>query len=604
VREALLQYYQRELTFFRRTAEGFAEKYPKIAGRLLLEPGTSKDPHVERLIEAFAFIAARIHLKLDDEFPEITESFLQVLYPHYLCPIPAMSIAQFTLDPEQGKLAKGYSIERHRQLHSKASGDTVCKFRTCYPVTLWPIEVESVQVDVPGPISAAGRPAAAALTLGLKTFRDVRFADLQVDRLRFFLNGESRLVHRLYEAILGHTASIELRRDGAPPIVLGRDALSEVGFGKDEGLLPYSSRSFLGYRLLHEYFHFPQKFLFFEVAGLEALRAAGFDRTASLVFLLDERPGLDQKPEPQNFCLGCTPIINLFQQTAEPIRLTHASAEYRVTVDIRSQRTTEIYSIDNVTSLSPQSGALTTYEPFYSFKHSFERRKQRSFWHATRRPSEREDDPGTEMFLTLVDLDFRPSRPPTDVLTVRVTSTNRDLPGTLPFLSADGALTVEGAAVVRRVVCLTQPTRTVRPPLRHGAQWRLISHLSLNFVSPVDGGAERDPEVLQEILKLYDFSDAPSIQQQILGLTAVSSRQVWRRIRAERGSGFARGIEATLEFDESKYEGSGVYLFSSVLEKFLALYVSINSFSEAVATVKQRGVLKRWPPRSGLQPLL
>jgi type VI secretion system protein ImpG len=604
MRDELLAYYERELTFVRRMAAGFAEKYPKIAGRLLLEPGKSEDPHVERLIESFAFLAARIHLKVDDEFPEITESVLQILYPHYLAPIPSMSIVQFALDPEQGKLSTGYTIERHRRLYSRPSRDTTCKFRTCYPVTLWPIELQAVRVDAPGPVGASGKPAPAALTLTLRAFRDIRLSALEIDQLRFFLNGESQLVHRLYEIVFRHCTGVELRRPGGPSVPLGLSALAEVGFNKDEGMLPYSNRSFLGYRLIQEYFHFPEKFLFFEINGLSALRKGGFDGEVSIVLLLDEPPRLEQKLEPQNFRLGCTPVVNLFEQTAEPIRLDHAHTEYRVVPDVRRQRTSEVYTVDGVTSLSPSTGQSVPFQPFYSFKHSFERQQQQTFWHATRRLSGRKDDPGTEVYLTLVDLNFRPTRPPTDVITVAVTCTNRDLPGMLPFGELEGDFDLEGAAPVRRITCLIKPTRTVRPPLRDGAQWRLISHLSLNFLSAVEGGADGDPEVLQEILKLYDFSDSAAVQQQILGLTNVMSRQVWRRIRTGRGSGFVRGIEATLEFDEMRYVGTGVYLFSSVLEKFLGLYVSINSFSEMIASTKQRGMLKRWPPRSGLQPLL
>ena len=605
MRDELLTYYERELTFIRRMAAGFAEQYPKIAARLLLEPGKSEDPHVERLIEAFAFLAARIHLKIDDEFPEITESFLQILYPHYLSPVPSMTVVQFNLDPGQGKLTSGYTIERNKRLFSKPGRDTKCEFRTTFPVTLWPIEVDAVRLDVPGPVDANGKGATAALTLSLRAVRDAKFRELAIDRLRFFLNGESQFVNRLYELVLGHCVGVELRREGAPPITLAAGAVQEVGFDKDEGMLPYSSRSFLGYRLLQEYFHFPEKFQFFDVAGLSPLRAGGFDRDADVVLLLNQVPSLDRKPEPQNFRLGCTPAINLFQRTAEPIRLDHSHVEYRVVPDERRPRTTEVYSIDKVSSVQRGATTPTVFEPFYSFKHSFERHKRHTFWHSTRRPSERKDDPGTEVFVTLVDLDFRPARMPSDVAIVNITATNRDLPGMLPFgADPDGDFDVENAAPVRRVNCLTKPTRTVRPPHRYGAQWRLISHLSLNFLSPVEGGAERDPEVLREILKLYDFSDSPAVQQHILGLTGVASRQVWRRIRSERGSGFARGIEATLEFDEANYVGSGVYLFSSVLEKFLGLYVSINSFSETVATTKQRGVLKRWPARSGHQALL
>ena len=605
MRDDLLAYYERELTFVRRMAAEFAEKYPKIASRLVLAPGgKSEDPHVERLVESFAFLAARIHLKVDDEFPEITESMLQILYPHYLAPIPSMSIIQFALDPEQGKLSTGYTIDRHRRLYSKAGRDTTCKFRTCYPVTLWPIELQAARIDVPGPSDVYGKPTPAALTLSLRAFRDIRLSTLEIDQLVFYLHGESQLVHRLYESVFGHCTAVELHRAGAPAIALGSAALSEVGFDKDEGMLPYSSRSFMGYRLLQEYFHFPEKFLFFRISGLSALRKHGFDSEASIVLTLDKPPLVEQKVDATNFRLGCTPVVNLFEQTAEPIRLDHAHTEYRVVPDVRRQRTTEVYAVDGVTSLSPSTGQSVAFQPFYSFKHSFERHQQQTFWHAARRPSGRKDDPGTEVYLTLVDLNFRPTRPPTDVVTVAVSCTNRDLPGVLPFGETEGDFDLEGASPVRRASCMTKPTKTIRPPLRHGAQWRLISHLSLNFLSAVEGGADGDPEILQEILKLYDFSDSAAVQQQIQGLTGVKSQQVWRRIRTGRGSGFVRGIEANLEFDEMRYVGTGVYLFASVLEKFLGLYVSINAFSEMVANTKQRGMLKRWPPRSGLQPLL
>lgn len=605
MRDELLTYYNRELTYVKRLTAEFAQKYPKIAGRLLVDQtGKTEDPHVERLIESFAFLAARIHLKLDDEFPEITESLLQILYPHYLAPVPSMSVVQFTLDPEQGKLSTGYTIDRQRRLLSKVGGDVTCKFRTCYPVTLWPLDVQAVRLDVPAPAGPDGRQSAAAIALTLRTFRDVKFADLQIDSLRFFLSGESQLVHRLYEIIFRHCAAVDVHAPGAAPVSLGANPIAEVGFGKDEGILPYSNRSFLGYRLLQEYFHFPEKFLFFDVTGLAALRRLGATSEATLVLRLDQVPKLDHKLEPQHFRLGCAPIVNLFQQPAEPIRLDHAHTEYQVVPDVRRQRSTEVYSVDAVTTISPSTGQSVAFQPFYSFKHSFDRQKQHTFWHAARRPSPRKDDPGTDVFLTLVDLDFRPRRPATDVITMSVTCTNRDVPGSLPFLDPDGDFNLDSAAPIRRICCLVKPTGTVRPPLRHGAQWRLISHLSLNFLSPVDGAGENDPEVLQELLKLYDFSESDVVQQQILGLTGVSSRQVWRRIRSERGSGFARGMEATLEFNEAAYVGAGVYLFASVLEKFLGLYVSVNAFSEMIATTKQRGELQHWPPRSGLQALL
>jgi type VI secretion system protein ImpG len=606
MRDELLTYYERELTFIRRLSAEFAEKYPKIAGRLLLERGKCEDPHVERLIEAFSLLAARIHLKIDDEFPEITESLLQVLYPHYLAPIPSMSIVQFDLDPEQGKISTGYTIEPHQQIYSKPAQDTICKFRTCYPVTLWPLDVVSARVDLPGPPDAFGRASPAALVLRLRTQGDASFRELEIERLRFFLGGESQTAHRLYEAIFGTCSRVEVRAPEAAgrARTLPSGSIGEVGFGRDEGLLPYSPRSFLGYRLVQEYFHFPEKFLFVDVLNLGVLRQGGFDREVEIVFALDRAPQLDARVDAASFRLGCTPIVNIFRQVAEPIRLDHAHAEYRVVPDVRRQRTTEVYSVDAVTSVSPTTGSALAFQPFYSFKHSFEGRTGHAFWHATRRPSERKDDSGTEVFLSLVDLNFRATRPPTDVVTVNVTCTNRDLPGLLAFGDPNGDFDLEGAAPLRAVRCLTKPTRTLRVPLRHGTQWRLISHLSLNYLSPVEWGGGASPEVLQELLRLYDFADSPVAQQQIAGITAVSSRQVIKRMRSKVGSGFARGIEATIEFDEAKFVGSGVYLFSAVLEKFLGLYVSINAFSELVATTRQRGVIRRWSARSGYQALL
>ena len=604
MRDDLLNYYERELTFVREMFAEFADKYPKIAGRLLLERGKCEDPHVERLIEAFALLAARVHLKIDDEFPEITQSLLQVLYPHYLCPVPATAVVEFVLDPTQGKLSTGYAIPQNETLYSKPGQNTVCRFRTIYPVTLWPIEVQAARLET-AVVDAGGRTAPAAIVVRLRTQGDTQFSELDIETLRFYLSGESQVTHRVYEALFAHCYSVELRDPARAraPVTLMAPALRDVGFGKDEGLLPYSARSFLGYRLLSEYFHFPDKFLFVDVVNLAPLRTAKFEREVEVRFCLDQLPRVEKIDAPL-FRLGCAPAVNLFQQVAEPIRLSHAVAEYRVIADIRRQRTTEIYSIDSVTSTTPESGKMLEFQPFYSFKHSFERQKQQAFWHATRRPSERKDDGGSEMYLSLVDLDFRPTRPPTEVLTLHVTCTNRDLPAQLPFRDPEGDFHLEGAAPVRAVRCLTGPTKTLRPPLGHRAQWRLISHLSLNYLSPVEWGGDRRPEVLREILSLYDFSQSRDIQDQIAGLIGVSSRQVMRRIRAGENSGFARGIEATIEFDEDRFVGTGVYLFATVLEKFLGLYVSINSFSELVATTKQRGVLKRWPPRSGLQTLL
>jgi type VI secretion system protein ImpG len=609
----LLTYYERELAFLRQMGAEFAGKYPKIAGRLLLEANRSEDPQVERLIQAFAFLAARIHHKIDDEFPEITDALLGVLYPHYLAPIPSMSIVQFVIDPEQGKLTSGHLIPRGTSLYSQPVAGSPCRFRTCYPVTLWPVEVIAARIEEADRQRRAAE-AVAAIRLELRCLGGMTLEQLELDRLRFFLSGESPLAYGLYELLLNNACQIQLRvpgeAGGRPPISLSPNCLRAVGFGPDEGMLSYTPRSFLGYRLLQEYFNFPEKFLFVDLCELDRAAHAGVGNRLDVIIYLNRVPRLEQPINASTFRLGCAPIINLFEEIAEPIRLSQAQTEYRVIPDVRRQTATEVYSVDTVSSISPQLQEAVTFQPFYSFKHLAEQERQQAFWHVIRRPSLRKEDSGTEVYLSLVDFNFQPTLPPLETLTVHTTCTNRDLPGRLPFggdtrrmpsPGERGDFELEGAAPLLLIRCLKKPTETARPPLRRGAQWRLISHLSLNYLSICDGGRD----ALQEILKLYDFSESAVVRQHIAGITDVTSRRVVGRPASMSWNGFCRGMEVTIQFDEEKYVGSGVFLFASVLEKFLGLYASLNSFTQLVATTQQREEpLRQWPPRAGEQILL
>jgi len=299
--------------------------------------------------------------------------------------------------------------------------------------------------------------------------------------------------------------------------------------------------------------------------------------------------------------LSCSPIINLFPQTAEPILWDETRYEYQVVPDARRRFATEVFSIDEVFSVDSNSQEVTHFEPFYSFRHGAVREKKHTFWHAARRPSTRKNDQGTEVFLSLLDISGRPARPEAETITVRCTCTNRDLPARLPFGNEAGDFEMEGASAVRRIVALRKPTAPLRPPSGKGALWRLISHLSLNYLSAVEEGKE----AFQEILRLYNFSDSPYLEKQIAGITAVRARPHFARVASENGISFVRGTRVEIEFDEEQFVGGGVYLLASVLEYFLGLYVSLNSFSQLVATTRQRKeVLKEWPPRAGQAILL
>lgn len=610
--DELLPYYNRELAFVRRLGAEFAAAHPKIAGRLQLGPDSAEDPHVERLIEAFAFLNARIRHKLDDDFPELSEAMLGVLYPHYLAPIPSMAIVQFVLDRGQGELTTGYTIPREAAIETDPIDGEPCRFRTCYPTTLWPIELASARLSG-RPFAAPQTPylpkSVAVLRLQLRCLsKEITFAKLPLNWLRFFLKGQSQHVFALYELLFNNVLGIAIAGSASDPrpVLLDKRSIQPVGFERDEGMIPYSAQSFLGYRLLSEYFAFPQKFLFFDLAGLgqRALSSAG--NTLEIFIYLDRSvQDLEQNVSEDTFRLGCAPVINLYRQRAEPIAWSHTETEYRVVPDARRPLAAEIYSIDRVTATSPDNETIEL-APFYSFKHASDRDQRRAFWYAARRPAETSgatSDRGTEIFLSLVDLGFNPAELGQWTLDVETTCLNRDLPHRLPFGGGQPRLRLVQGAPLDRIECLTRPTPTFRPALKRGTLWRLISHLSLNHLSLTDDDA--GTHALREILKLYDFADSAETRGMIEGIASVRSRRVVGRTRGELRGGFCRGIEVTVHFDEDRFTGSGVFLFACLLERFLALYCSINSFSRLIATTtKREGELRRWSPRAGETVLL
>ena len=630
MREELLGYYERELIFLRRMGADFARRYPKIAARLLLDEEKIEDPHVERMIEAFAFLSGRISLKLDDELPEITESFLNILYPHYLAPIPSMAIAQFSYGSPKDKLTAVQKLERGAKLYSRPVEGTQCRFRTCYDIQLAPIEIESAALESSAPKDGRGKFAESYIRLSMRCFGDANLSDFKmggVDEtpksLRFYINGDPQLIYTLYEMIFNHASAVEFRPRDTPltnktfatltniqlkmpdPVILpAAEAIRQVGFAEEEAVLPYTKRSFSGYRLLTEYFAFPYKFLFFDVFGLDkAIENKFSSHFDILIHLKDITP--TQAPITQDtFRLGCSPIINLFSRTADPVYLSNKKYEYHILPDVHRQRTTEIYSIDEVYTTDPRTNTTREFAPFYSVRHAYGEESEKAFWYANRRQSQFPDDKGTEIFMSMVDMDFNPRVPSAEVITIKATCSNRDLPAKLPFGGQTGDFEIEEAAILSGVRCLTKPTETIRPPRRRALQWRLISHLNLNHLSLVNS-PNGTPEALQEILQLYNYDNSSVTRRQILGITDVETKKVVRRIGEQIGAGFVRGLETTLTFDEEEFVGSGYFLFACVLERFLALYASLNSFNQLVVKTKQREeIVRRFEPRTGEQVLL
>ena len=600
----LLPYYNEELSYVRGMAAEFAREHPKIAARLRISADTIEDPHVERLIEAFAYLNARIRHKLDDDFPELSDAMLGVLYPHYLAPIPSMAIVQLQVKPE---LVGSHRVAAGSEIESEAVDGEPCRFRTCYPLELWPIQVADAKLSA----NALGAPTIpelaetnSVLKLSLVSMaKEATLGDLAPPRLQFYLRGQGQHVFPMYEALFNDVIRVALvDPDGdQAPVVLHADTIRSVGFGADEGMLPYPPQSFVGYRLLTEYFAFPHKFLFFELGGLAAALDGFGKHTEIYVYFSSQLGDLAKGIGRDTFALGCTPMVNLYRKRAEPLQLDHSVFEYRIVPDARRPKASEVYSVERV-SVSGGEGAQTCL-PLFGVGHGDADAQRGMYWNAVRRAAGA-DNPGSEVFLSFVDLKLDPAAAQRQVAHVDTTCLNRELPARLPFGGGEPRLRLsQGGALIARIESLTAPTATLRPPLRKGAVWRLISHLNLNHLS-ITGG-ERGASVLREILRLYDFRDSAQTQAMIEGISAVSTRRVTARMPGSRIGAVVSGVEVTVEFDPRRFAGSGVFLFAAVLERFLALYCSVNSFTCLVATLRGReGVLRKWPPRAGEQTIL
>ncbi|MBK8167236.1 MAG: type VI secretion system baseplate subunit TssF [bacterium] len=618
MRDRLLHCYEKELRFIRRQLVDFAESYPAIASQLLLEPDKCEDPHVERLIEAFAMMAARVQLRLDDDFPEITTALLGLLQPELLAPMPSTTVVQFTGDPDRAHATTGTRIPRHSQIHTPPVKGARCRFRTCYPVTLWPIEVTAVGVVALDRGNPLCPPAAvAALRVELATMGAQRFSELPLEQVRFFFDGNAAVANRLYELMFRQPLGVIVRpgRGDLEASRVGDDArflspthLRPVGFGADEGLVDDARTSHLGHRLLREYFLFPDKFLFGEITGLTPATLATVGAKLELLILLDRLPlDLEARLGPENLKLGCTPAVNLFPHQAEPVTLRQTEAEYRVVPDFHVPLAYEVHSIRRVEALSASTGQVREFRPFFGLRHGDPREGEVAFWHAARRPSGRKLDSGTEVDLSLVDPRGEPpALTPGDTLVVHIVASNRDLPAELPLGTRGGEFQIEGQPGIDRIRTLRKPTAAVRLPGGQEILWRLVSVLSLNHLSLLelldDGRSHQPggPMAFRELMALLDFADSAVTRQRIAGLVGLDWRRVLRQIATSEGRLLTRGLEITLHLDEDHYTGSSAFMFASVLERFLAYYTSINSFTQTAATIRKREeVLKRWPPRAG-----
>ena len=615
----LLKYYNRELQYMREMGGEFAEEFPKIAGRLGLNAFECADPYVERLLEGFAFLAARVQLKVDAEFPRFTQHFLEMVYPHYLAPVPSMAIVRLNPELNETSLQNGVVIPRGSQLRSQiGKGEqTACEYSTAQDVTLWPLQfVEAEYLASTSAVANLGvssRPGLkAGLRLRLRSTAGLQFNHLAVDKLVIFLRGGEVAVH-LYEQLMANTLDCVVQsgpRTAPKGISLGASAVKPLGFEDDQALLPPTPRVFRGYRFLQEYFAFPERFLFVELTRLQPAIRRCEDTELDLIFLFDRSHTLlADALDVSCFNLFCTPAINLFPKRADRIHITSRETEYHIVPDRTRPMDFEVHGVTEVLGYGPRAEPEVAFLPFYEVRDrsAYHQRKayytlyreQRRLSTKQRRYGARSSYIGSEAFLSLVDAQQAPFSSSLKQLGLKLLCTNRDLPLHMPLGVGNTDFTLQTGAPVDSIRCLAGPSRPRNSNFRKETAWQAISHLALNYLSLVDNDQEQGAAALRQLLMLYADTGEPAVRKQIDGVLSIRSQPVVRRIDTPGPITFGRGLELAVTFDESAFEGSGVTLLGTVLEQFFARYVSINVFTETVIESTDRGEIMRWPARIG-----
>jgi type VI secretion system protein ImpG len=620
----LLRYYNQELQHLRETGAEFSQQFPKIAARLGMDGIEVTDPYVERLLEGVAFMAARVQLRLDAEFPRFTQRLLEIVYPNYLAPMPAMLVAQFQPQLDDTNLARGFTVPRGSSLLGQSGiGDkTACEFRTAHDVTLWPLELTGAEYfsfapDLPLASLRSGRRVKGGVRLKLRSTAGLPFNKLSLERLRVFLSGGDETAYKLHELCLGACMGAIVRpwaQSSSWHEFLGKESVQPAGFRDEEALLPTTLRSFQGYRLLQEYFAFPQRFLFFDLEGLRPAlqRHAGSEIEIALLFDRGE-PSLESVVDGTNFSLFCAPAVNLFPRRADRIHLSDAVQAHHVVPDRTRPMDFEVFDVTGVTGYGVGSESEQAFHPFYAAFHTegghnpayyMVHREPRLLSQTQKQTGLRTSYVGTEVYVSLVDPSEAPYRSDLRQIAVSALCTNRDLPLSMPLHVGKTDFTLGAAAPLQAIRCVKGPSKPLAPLGEGPVAWRFISHLSLNYLSLLDSSVEEGAAALREMLALYAANADVGMRRQIEGVRSVRTRPTVRRLPFRGPLAYGRGVEVDLDVDELAFQGGSAFLFGAVMERFFSRHVSLNSFTETALRSSARGAIMRWSPRCGERPIL
>ena len=592
----ILRYYEAEMRYLREAGKELAQAFPDRARELGLERVGVRDPHVERLLEGFAFLMGRLRHKLDDELPELTEGLVSMLWPHYLRMIPSLAILE--LIPEVGALQKHETLEAGLEAtsdpvdtESNTSDAAIeCVYRTTQAVDLYPLALSEAGVY-------AREDGRSVIRLRFAIQTQAERERLRVPRLRLYLNADRPVALALYAALTAKPVAMQVRVPGWPedrpgaPMQMAGLRVAPAGFAADERLWPKAENSFGGYQLLLEYFTFPEKFMFVDLLGLDIQAIPASATSLDVEIVLDRPYPDDMRFNADNVRLYCTPVINLFPVSADPVTVTQHETEYRVRARAEHGSLVDIYSVDAVQYF--ERGRRYEYVPFAAFRHRggmLRHDMPERYYHTRMRrgPSGRFD---TWIVLGghAWDQAKTPAALPTETLSLSVTGTNGMLPRRA--LREAGITRMRGGFTsIGAVRNLTAPTLPVYPPTGDRFQWRVLSHLAPNYLSLLDA------EILRGSLALYDWTDGELNSRRINAITDVRHRPLSKLVKG----GLMRGVEITVTLDAGRFAGNGdLELFGSMLNRFLGLYATLNLYTRLVLVTQPTGQRIEWPETKG-----
>ena len=593
--DELLRYFEEELGLFGQYAREFRSRFPKPAGDLHVTGERYDDPSVARLIQSVALLSARIHKRLDDDYPKFTESLLESLYPHYLRPLPSYSVARVA----QPARASGdfACIPRGTPLRSSPVGGTVCQFRSVYPVLTGPLHIHQAAFSVPlaAPRSVRlPRGVSASIAIGFEVKSLSRLCEQGLGRVRVFVDGEPALRAALIDALFIRARGAWVQAEGSAAwLALASMPVRLAGFGDEEALLPAPARSHPAFRLLTEYFVYPEKFNFVDI-DLDAaarLLPPGCERFTLHLGLAGiagdgDSARLLAPLAARHLLPGCTPVVNLFRKAGDPVQLTHTRADYPLAADGAHAAAFDIHSIDRVSVVREARGtsSVTEFAPLYAVRHDGGGAPGH-YWVARRDDTLASTSPGHEFRLALVDPDFSPNETGSATISTELTCSNRDLPARLRVGQAQGDLLAEWACGVLPLTLLRKPTPSCRFASDHGAHWRLIAHLALNYAGLTTPAL---PD-LQKMLALYDLPHSPIARRQIAGIVGLEHGSVRAWLRTRPVSALMPGVGIRMTVDEGAFAGSSLYVFARVLDHYFALNSQLNCFTRLEVVSQQTG---------------